>query len=153
MNSLKQLLAASLFALITTSAAQAELKFRGVAFEPPQPVSGKSGRVVQVSSTLYGRYYNTDTRKNELLPLPGASITYEAARSTTASGKAVTNYGPVGSPTTTDAAGVTRTNYRLPSGAKQKLQGRYRAVYAGGIVHGVVVRKVYSTWGTVIINK
>jgi hypothetical protein len=153
MNSFKQLLATAIVALITTGAAQAELKFKGVAFEPPQPISGKSGKAVQVSSTLYGRYYNTETRKNELLPLPGANITYEAARSTTSSGKAVTNYGPVGSPAMTDAAGVTRANYRLPSGAKQKLQGRYRAVYAGGVVHGVVVRKVYSTWGTVIINK
>lgn len=153
MNSLKSFLATVVIALATASAAHAEMKLKGVVFEPLQPVTGKSGKVVQLSSTLYARYYNTDTRQYELLPLPGATITYEAARSTTTSGKGVTNYGPVGSTVATDATGVSRTNYRLPSGAKQTIEGRYRAVYAGGMVNGLIVRKLNSPWGTVIIKK
>jgi len=140
---------------LATLSTQASLDFKGAEFGPLQPVAGKSGKTVTVSATLYGKFWNTETRRFEYIPMatPPGSVTFEAFRSVTKAGTGLVDFGPIGGPTqATPGSGVASTNFRLPAGAKKKLLGRYRATFAGGIINGVMCRKGFSNFGDVIVN-
>ena len=83
---------------LATLSAQAALNFQNVEFGPLQPVPGKSGKTVTVSATLYGKFWNTETRRFEYIPLATApgSVTFEAFRSVNRTGTALVDFGPVG---------------------------------------------------------
>lgn len=140
---------------LATFSAQAELLPKGVEFAPLQPVAGKSGKTVTVSATLYGKFWNTDTRKLDYIPLatPPGSVTFNAFRSVNKASTALIDFGPVGLPTqAVPGSGIASTNYRLPTGAKKKLPGKYQATFAGGMINGIMYRKVSSNPGDVIVN-
>jgi hypothetical protein len=150
------LLAVALSIGLATFSAQAELIFRGAEFGPLQPVAGKSGKTVTISATFYGRFFNTDTKSLEYIPLatPAGSVTFDAFRSTNKAGTALVDFGPVGRPTeAAPGSGIASTTIRLPAGAKKNLLGRYRATFAGGLINGVICRKMSSSPGDVIINR
>ena len=140
---------------LATLSAQATLNFQNVEFGPLQPVPGKSGKTVTVSATLYGKFWNTETRRFEYIPLATApgSVTFEAFRSVNRTGTALVDFGPVGRATqAAPGSGIASTSYRLPAGAKKPLLGKYRATFAGGLINGIMCRKVSSAPGDVIVN-
>lgn len=147
----KSTLAAVAAAFLAAVSAHAELKYRSTVFEPLQPVYGKTGKTVTVSAKVYIRVYNTDTRSNELIPIPKATVTFDGYRKVNTRGTGLMDYGPIGKPVVTDANGACRTSYRLPAGAKKKLQGYYRATFAGGLFNGIVLRPLTSPRGEVIV--
>ena len=140
---------------LATFSAQAALNFQGAEFGPLQPVTGKSGKTVTISAILYGKFWNTETRMLEYIPMatPAGAVTFEAFRSVNKAGTALVDLGPVGRPTqAVPGSGIASTTYRLPTGAKKPLLGKYRAVFAGGLINGIMCRKVSSTPGDVIVN-
>lgn len=143
-------LALALFAAARTG--HAAVILRGTEFAPLQPVSGQSGRTVAVRAVLYGKWYDTVTRKSSLRPFSGATITFEAYRKTHKNGNGLTDWGPIGRVVKTDVNGVATTTYKLPSGAGKKLNGHYRATFAGGVFDGVLLPKNTSRSGDVIIR-
>lgn len=133
---------------------RAESILRGADFAPLQPVSGKSGKTVAIQAVLLGKYWDTETRKYEYKPLRAAdeSITFQAYRKVNSTGTRLIDMGPVGRPVPRQGTeGEAKTTYKLPSGAKKKLAGRYKATFAGGMYEGVNLRRAFAS-GDVIVN-
>lgn len=143
-------LVVALFA--TALAAQAEWRLKGAEFEPLEPVAGKSGRKVEVKARLFLEYQHTKTRELLRQPLSGAWVTFEAYQQITRSGTRLFDRGPVGRKVKTDADGWAVTQYKLPSGAKEKIGGKYWAEFAGGTFDGVLLKRKPSKPGKVIVS-
>ncbi len=148
----KTKLALALTLLAAATTAQADLILWSSRFEPLKPVSGKSGHNVRLKATLYGVYYNTETRRDEYHPLQGASLLFEAHRVITKNGTRLADPGPVGRLVETDVNGYGSTTYKLPSGAKKPLLDRYQVTFEGGMFGGVMLPRWYSPMGDVVIN-